>query len=115
MWRTGQFIAPDSRKSIGQFSYDNYGDCIERVKLGGGSSAKMAKVRKRRATQHVATVKSLSPDAWANIFAEATEYLGKGKKCKRSRSASSRASSDLMLEDMIQEEEDYVEYVVESD
>jgi hypothetical protein len=82
MWRTGEFSTPDSRRSGGQFSYDNYGDCIEHVKLAG--SSKTTKIRKRRATQHVATVKSLSQDAWANIFAEADEYIGKGKRRKRS-------------------------------
>ena len=112
MWQTGEFVAPDSRRSGGQFSYDNYGDCIEHVKLAGWS--KTTKVRKRRATQHIATVKSLSHEAWVNIFAEACEYIGKGKWRKRSRSASSRGS-EMMADDMIAEEENYAEYILESD
>jgi chromatin remodeling complex protein RSC6 len=112
MWQTGEFIAPDSRRSGGQFSYDNYGDCIEHIKLAG--SSKTTKVRKRRATQHIATVKSLSQEAWALIFAEACEYIGKGKRRKRSRSASSRGS-EMISEDIIEEEENYTEYVLESD
>jgi hypothetical protein len=116
MWKTGAFIPPDSRKPAGQFSYDNYADYIEHIKpTGGSSSAKSrnSKVLKRRATQHVATVKSLSRDTWDTIFSEASSYINKGRKRKRSQSESSRGSD--VYEDLIQEDENYQEVVLESD
>ena len=114
MWKTGEFIPPDSRKPAGQFSYDNYADYIQHVKpTGPGSSSKSRKVLKRRATQHVATVKSLSHDTWNTIFMEAASYISKGKKRRRSQSASSRGSE--VVEDLIQEDDGYEEVVLESD
>ena len=114
MWKTGTFIPPDSRKPAGQFSYDNYADYIQHVKpTGGSSSSKSRKVLKRRATQHVATVKSLSRDTWDTIFSEAASHISKGKKRKRSQSASSCGSE--VGEDLVQEDEDYEDVVLESD
>jgi hypothetical protein len=60
----------------------------------------------------VATVKSLSRDAWNNIFTEGAGYLNQGKRQKCSRSASSRGSEKV--EDLIHEDEDYEEVALES-
>ena len=111
MWKTGEFVPPDSRKPAGQFSYDNYADFIQHIKSTGGSKSR--KVLKRRATQHVATVKSLSRDTWNMIFTEAASHISKGKKRKRSQSASSCGSE--VVEDLIQEDDSYEEVVLESD
>jgi hypothetical protein len=76
-------------------------------------SSKSRKVLKRRATQHVPTMKSLSRDTWNAIFAEGASHIRKGKKRKRSHSASSRGSE--ITEDLIQEDEGYEDVVLESD
>ena len=106
--------SPPYFRPAGQFSFDNYADYlqVEHSKLTGTSKGR--KIRVRRATQHVATVKSLSCETWNIIFAEASGYIGKGKKHKRSQSASSHASSER-IEDLIEEEADYKEVVLESD
>jgi hypothetical protein len=114
MWKTGEYIAPDACRPAGQFSFDNYADYLQVEHSKSTGTSKGRKIRVCRATQHVATVKSLSRETWNIIFAEASGYIGKGKKRKRSQSASLRASSER-IEDLIEEEADYADVVLESD
>jgi len=106
-WTTGEYVEP--RGSANHFSADNYGDHTERLKSDNGRTVN---VLVHRATQYLPTVKSLSKEHWVAIFAEISDILADNKpKCKRSRSASSRASGSEAPE----EEEAAQEYIMVSD
>jgi len=69
----------------------------------------MRAIHVNTASQYLPTVKALSVDHWTKIFDDVREILEQGKKRKRSKSVSSRASSDAF------EEAETHEYILLSD
>jgi hypothetical protein len=99
----GEYVEP---RSANYFSANNYGDRAEQKSDKGRSD----NVLVRRATQYMPTVKALSNDHWAVIFAEISNILADNQpKCKHSRSASSQGS------EAPEEEEATQEYILMSD
>jgi hypothetical protein len=94
-WKTGDFVED---KTL-QFSADNYGDTIKRKP---GPDGRIKDVRVLNSGRYKPTVNSLSVDKhWAPIFNAVTRILNSTKKKKkaRSKSASSRASSEMLIDD----------------
>jgi len=89
-----------------EFSFNNYADYYQSVNYTG-SPSKSHRVLKRRATQYIATVKALSRENWATIFKEGASYI------KPLLGVSPHGGE--MVEDIIQEDENYREFVLESD
>ncbi|KAF8811831.1 hypothetical protein BYT27DRAFT_7088633 [Phlegmacium glaucopus] len=105
-WRTGKYIKDASPK--GFFSADIYGDGIRREADGNGKM-KARTVHVNTASQYLPTLKALTMDHWVKIFNDVREILEQGKKRKRSKSISSRASSDAY------DEAETHEYILLSD
>ncbi|KAF8799163.1 hypothetical protein BYT27DRAFT_7071855, partial [Phlegmacium glaucopus] len=102
-WTTGTYVKDSSPK--GYFSADNYGDKIEKVT---GKDGRTKHVNNRRATQYVSTITAFKDHHWESILDTVRNILGEdGKKRKRSKSLSSRASSEFDL-DEVDAEEDYI-------
>ena len=77
----------------GFFSGDNYGDKITKVT---GKDGRTKHVNNRQATQYVATIEAFEDRHWESILEAVREILSEGgKKRKRSKSMSSRASSEF--------------------
>jgi hypothetical protein len=100
----GEYVEP--KGSANYFLANNYGDCTERKSDKGRS----VNVLVRRATQYMPTVKALSNNHWAVIFAKISNILADNQpKYKCSRSASSQGS------EAPEEEEATQEYILMSD
>ena len=90
-WTTGVYVKDSSLK--GFFSGDNYGDKIMKVM---GKDGRTKHVNNRQATQYVATIEAFEDRHWESILETVREFLNEGgKKRKRSKSMSSRASSEF--------------------
>jgi hypothetical protein len=85
----------------GFFSGDNYGDKITKVT---GKDGRTKHVNNRQATQYVATIEAFEDRHWESILEAVREILSEGTRRKRSKSLSSRASSDFDMEDAGAEE-----------
>jgi hypothetical protein len=86
----------------GFFSADNYGDKITKVTKDGRTKH----VNNRQATQYVATIEAFEDRHWEGILEAVREILSEGsKKRKRSKSISSRASSEFEEAEL---EENYI-------
>jgi hypothetical protein len=102
-WSTGAYIKITSPK--GYFSADNYGDKIVKVT---GKDGRAKHVNNRRATQYAPTINAFKNRHWESILNTVRDILGEdGNKRKRSKSVSSRASSEFDL-DEVDADEDYI-------
>ena len=88
----------------GFFSGDNYGDKITKVT---GKDGRTKHVNNRQATQYVATIEAFEDRHWESILEAVQEVLSEGSRRKRSKSMSSRASSDFNMEEA-EAEENYI-------
>jgi hypothetical protein len=103
-WKTGEFI----EDKTSHFSADNYGDTVKRK---AGPDGRVKDVRVLNAGQYKPTIRSLTVDRhWVPIFKSVTRILSSTRKKKkaRSKSASSRASSEMLIDDT-------PEYILASD
>lgn len=93
-WKTGEFVED---KNL-HFSADNYGDTVKRK---AGPDGRIKDMRVLNAGQYKPTIRSLSVARhWVPIFNAVTRILSTRKKKKaRSKSASSRASSEMLIDD----------------
>jgi hypothetical protein len=94
-WKTGEFV----EDKTSQFSADNYGDTVKRKP---GPDGRIKDVRVLNSGRYKPTVHSLSVDRhWVPIFNAVTRILNSTRKKKkaRSKSASSRASSEMLIDD----------------
>jgi hypothetical protein len=77
----------------GFFSGDNYGDKITKIT---GKEGRTKHVNNRQATQYVATIEAFEDHHWESVLEAVREILNEGgKKRRRSKSMSSRASSEF--------------------
>jgi len=80
----------------GYFPADNFGDKIVNVT---GKDGRAKHVNNRRATQYAPTINAFKNRHWESILNTVRDILGEdGNKRKRSKSVSSRASSEFDLE-----------------
>jgi hypothetical protein len=100
-WTTGVYVKASSPK--GFFSGDNYGDKITKV---SGKDGRTKHVNNRQATQYVPTIEAFEDRHWESVLEAVREILSEGSRRKRSKSLSSRASSDFDMEEA--EEENYI-------
>jgi protoporphyrinogen oxidase len=93
-WKTGEFV--EDKNS--HFSADNYGDTVKRTV---GSDKRIKSVRVLNAGRYKPTIRSLSVDRhWVPIFNAVTRILASTRKKKaRSKSASTRASSEMLIDE----------------
>ena len=90
----------------GFFSADNYGDKITKVT---GKDGRTKHVNNRQATQYIRTIEAFEDRHWKSILEAVREVLNEGSKRKRSKSLSSRASSEFDREEADSEvEENYI-------
>lgn len=102
-WTTGAYMKNTSPK--GYFSADNYGDKVVKV---SGKDGRVKHVNNRRATQYAPTINAFKTRHWESIMSTVRDILGEsGNKRKRSKSVSSRASSEFNM-DEVDAEEDYI-------
>ncbi|KIM49826.1 hypothetical protein M413DRAFT_438944, partial [Hebeloma cylindrosporum] len=102
-WTTGVYVKNSSPK--GYFSGDNYGDKVMKVT---GKDGRAKHVNNRQATQYVPTIEAFEDRHWESILEAVREILdASNSKRKRSRSLSSRASSDFDMEEP-EAEDNYV-------
>ncbi|KDR68743.1 hypothetical protein GALMADRAFT_1026983 [Galerina marginata CBS 339.88] len=94
-WRTGEFVEDKSS----HFSADRYGDTVKRKPGADGGRAKDVKVLV--AGRYKPTIRSLTVEKhWVPIFKAVTDILSVNRKKKaRSKSASSRASSEMIIDE----------------
>ena len=94
-WKTGEFV----EDKTSHFSADNYGDTVKRK---AGPDGRIKDVRVLNAVRYKPTIRSLSIGRhWVPIFNAVTCILSNTRKKKkaRSKSASSRASSEMLIDD----------------
>ncbi|KDR69496.1 hypothetical protein GALMADRAFT_215158 [Galerina marginata CBS 339.88] len=94
------FSAGTPLSSTGHFSGDNYGDKMEKKP---GPDGKMRDVLVPNAGCYNTTIRNLSVEKhWGPIFEEANNVLNASRRKKkgRSRSASSQASSEIVVDDV---------------
>lgn len=72
-----------------------------------GKDGRTKHVNNRQATQYVPTIEAFEDRHWESILKAVREVLSEGSKRKRSKSMSSRASSDFNMEDA-EDEESYI-------
>ena len=77
------------------FSADNYSDRVQHVEVRG-AHGRYRKIKEKRATTFIPSVKAFDEERWAKILAEAREWLPERKK-SRPRSLS-HASSEVEIE-----------------
>ncbi|KAJ7024051.1 hypothetical protein C8F04DRAFT_1192785 [Mycena alexandri] len=90
-WKTGSSVPGKGTSS--QFSFDNWGD----IKTRDGSRVKL----KRRAMKFLVTLKTWTPENWAELEAEAEEWL----EVKKRFASSSRGSSEAGDTEIFEESE----------
>ena len=88
----------------GFFSGDNYGDRITKVT---GKDGRTKHVNNHCATQYVPTIEAFEDRHWESILEALWEILSECSRRKRSKSLSSRASSDFDMEEA-EAEENYI-------
>ncbi|KAF8970180.1 hypothetical protein BDZ97DRAFT_1902185 [Flammula alnicola] len=105
-WKTGTFT--EDNTTAAHFSGDNYGDNVRRKP---GPDGRMRDVLVLNAGQYKATVRNLAVEShWVPIFEAVNNILDstRWKKKGRSKSASSRASSEIAVDNVS-------EYILVSD
>ena len=96
------------------FLGNNYGDKIMKVTGKDGRTIGTKHVNNRQATQYVPTIEAFEDHHWDSILKAVREVLSEGSKRKRSKSMSSRVSSDFDIEDA-EDEENYIYNILISD
>lgn len=93
-WKTGEFV----EDKTSHFSADNYGDTVKRK---AGADGRMKDMRVLNAGRYKPTIRSLTVVRhWVPIFKSVTRILSSTRKKKsRSKSASSRASSEMLIDE----------------
>lgn len=92
-FKTGKFMMDSS--AAHHFSADNYSDRVQHIEVRG-ARGRYRKIKEKRATAFIPSVKAFDEGRWTKILAEAREYLPERKK-SHARSTS-YGSSEVEVE-----------------